>query len=589
MKKLYHWMIQQKAGTVLAVGLFFLINLLSYQWPIRLDLTAEKRYSIDSTSRSIIRSLDDELELVVFLKGGYPSGFKKLATSTDEFLSLLQAENPSRFRYRFISPMDEVENGKLWGDSLIKLGALNINLTVQKKAGQSSNIIFPVALIRYKGQQSLVTLLPGASRSISQVELNQAEALMEHQFTSSIDKLLHPKRPGIAYETGHGEPIDERTYQLRMALQPNYELRTLDLTKQPIVPVGVDVLMIVKPSLRFNEKEKFKIDQFVMRGGKLICFLDHLYAEMDSFARKSELVAFDRDLNIEDLFFKYGARINPDLLMDLRCEVSYVQVGGTAQQPQNEFLPWNYFPLAVAPVADNKLKTAGYVSMRFANSIDTIQTPGVIKTPLLASSDRARVISTPALISLNENSTLPENKLFNRSSIPCAFLLEGQLSSLYRNRVVSSLMDSLTPAGMSFIPQTNRGAVILVGDGDIVLNDYIPAVNEQGQYDPEAPLVPTEMGWNKYTQFEYLTGGDAGRYFIPVANKEFLLNSVEYLVSNSAISRLRSKEIALRLLDGEKVKASRIQWQLITLLAPLVLLVLVAYSVLFWRKKQFVR
>ena len=589
MKKLYHWMIQQKAGTVLAVGLFFLINLLSYQWPIRLDLTAEKRYSIDSTSRSIIRSLDDELELVVFLKGEYPSGFKKLATSTDEFLSLLQAENPSRFRYRFISPMDEVENGKLWGDSLIKLGALNINLTVQKKAGQSSNIIFPVALIRYKGQQSLVTLLPGASRSISQVELNQAEALMEYQFTSSIDKLLHPKRPGIAYETGHGEPIDERTYQLRMALQPNYELRTLDLTKQPIVPVGVDVLMIVKPSLRFNEKEKFKIDQFVMRGGKLICFLDHLYAEMDSFARKSELVAFDRDLNIEDLFFKYGARINPDLLMDLRCEVSYVQVGGTAQQPQNEFLPWNYFPLAVAPVADNKLKTAGYVSMRFANSIDTIQTPGVIKTPLLASSDRARVISTPALISLNENSTLPENKLFNRSSIPCAFLLEGQLSSLYRNRVVSSLMDSLTPAGMSFIPQTNRGAVILVGDGDLVLNDYIPAVNEQGQYDPQAPLVPTEMGWNKYTQFEYLTGGDAGRYFIPVANKEFLLNSVEYLVSNSAISRLRSKEIALRLLDGEKVKASRIQWQLITLLAPLVLLVLVAYSVLFWRKKQFVR
>ncbi len=589
MKKLYHLIIQYKAGAVLAVGLFFFINLLSYQWLVRLDLTAEKRYSIDSTSRSIIRSLDDELELVVFLKGEYPSGFKKLATSTDEFLSLLQAENPSRFRYRFISPMDEVEPGKIWGDSLIKLGALNINLTVQKKAGQSSNIIFPVALIRYKGQQSLVTLLPGASRSISQVELNQAEALMEYQFTSSIDKLLHPKRPGIAYETGHGEPIDERTYQLRMALQPDYELRTLDLTKQPIVPAGVDVLMIVKPSLRFSEKEKFKIDQFVMRGGKLICFLDHLYAEMDSFARKSELVAFDRDLNIEDLFFRYGVRINPDLLMDLRCEVSYVQVGGTAQQPQNEFLPWNYFPLAAAPVTDNKLKTAGYVSMRFANSIDTIQTPGVTKTPLLASSDRARVISTPALISLNENSTLPENKLFSRSSIPCAFLLEGQLSSLYKNRVVSSLIDSLTPAGMSFIPQTNRGVVILVGDGDLVLNDYIPAVNEQGQYDPQAPLVPTEMGWNKYTQFEYLTGGDAGRYFIPVANKEFLLNSVEYLVSNSAISRLRSKEITLRLLDGEEVKASRIQWQLITLLAPLVLLVLVGYSILFWRKKRFAR
>jgi gliding-associated putative ABC transporter substrate-binding component GldG len=374
-----------------------------------------------------------------------------------------------------------------------------------------------------------------------------------------------------------------------MALQADYELRTLDLRKQPIVPAGVDVLMIVKPTLRFSEKEKFKIDQFVMRGGKLICFMDHLVAEMDSFARKSELVAFDRDLNIEDLFFRYGARINPDLLMDLRCEVSYVQVGGTTQQPQNEFLPWNYFPLVAAPVTDNKLKTAGYVSMRFANSIDTVQSPGVLKTPLLASSDRARVISTPALISLNENSTLPENKLFNRSAIPCAFLLEGQFSSLYKNRVFAALMDSLTPAGMSFIPQTAQGAVIVVGDGDLVLNDYIPAVNEQGQYDPQAPLVPTEMGWNKYTQFEYLTGGDAGRYFIPVANKEFLLNCVEYLVNNPAISRLRSKEITLRLLDGEKVNASRMQWQFITLLAPVVLLVLVAYSVLIWRKKKFAR
>lgn len=589
MKKLQHWMVVHKAGALVALVLFLILNFVSYQWTLRLDLTAEKRYSIDSVSRALVRSLDDKLELFVFLKGDYPSGFRKLAASTDQFLSLLQLENPSQFRYRFVSPLDETADGKLWGDSLLKLGALNINLTVQKKAGQSSNIIFPVALLRYKGQQVLINLLPGASRSISQVELNQAEALMEYQFTHSIDKLLNPKRPGIAYETGHGEPMDERTYQLRMALQESYDLRTLDLTRQPLVPPGVDVLLLVKPSLRFSEKEKYKLDQFVMRGGKLICFMDRLVAEMDSFAYKPDLVAFDRDLNLEDLFFRYGARINTDLLMDLRCEVSYVQVGGTSQQPQNEFLPWNYFPLASSPDADTKLKTAGYVSMRFANSIDTVASPGVIKTPLLASSARARVITTPALISLNENSTLPENKLFNRSAIPTAYLLEGQLSSLFRNRVLTALTDSLTPAGVSFIPQTNKGAVILVGDGDVVLNDYLPAVNEQGQYDPQAPLVPTEMGWNKYTQFEYLTGGDAGKFFIPVANKEFLLNCMEYLVSNSAISQLRGKEITLRLLDGQQVKASRLQWQLVTIIIPLILLALIGYVVLIWRKRQFTR
>lgn len=589
MKKLQHWMVVHQLGALVAIGLFLIVNVISYQVSFRLDLTAEKRYSIDSTSRALVQSLDEEVEILVFLKGDYPSGFRKLAASTGQFLLLLQAENPSQFRYHFVSPLDEISNGKLWGDSLIKLGALNINLTVQKKAGQSSNIIFPVALLRYKGQQLLINLLPGASRSISQVELNQAEAMMEYQFISSINKLVHPTRPGVAYETGHGEPMDERTYQLRVALQEGYDLRTLDITRQPIVPAGVDVLLLVKPTLRFSEKDKYKLDQFVMRGGKLICFMDHLVAEMDSFARKPELVAFDRDLNLEDLFFRYGARINPDLLMDLRCEVSYIQVGGTAQQPQNEFLPWNYFPLVAAPAADTKLKTAGYVSMRFANSIDTVLTPGVSKTPLLASSASARVIATPALISLNENSTLPENKLFNRGEIPTAYLLEGRLSSLFKNRAYSSLADSLTPAGVTFIPQTEKGAVILVADGDVVLNDYLPAVNDQGQYDPQAPLVPTEMGWNKYTQFEYLTGGDAGKYFIPVANKEFVLNCMEYLVSNSGISELRGKEITLRLLDGEKVKASRLQWQLLVLLTPLILLVLLGYTVQALRKRQFTR
>lgn len=168
MKKLQHWMVIHKTGALVALVLFLILNLVSYQWPLRLDLTAEKRYSLDSTSRGLIQSLDQEVELLVFLKGDYPSGFRKLAASTDQFLSLLQAENPSKFRYHFVSPLDETVDGKVWGDSLLKLGALNINLTVQKKAGQSSNIIFPVALVRYKGQQALINLLPGASRAISQ-------------------------------------------------------------------------------------------------------------------------------------------------------------------------------------------------------------------------------------------------------------------------------------------------------------------------------------------------------------------------------------------------------------------------------------
>ncbi len=589
MKKLLHWILVHRLGVALALLLFFLLNILASLSDGRLDLTEEKRYTLEEATRQQLQALNEPIEVTVFLKGEFPSGFKKLATSTDQFLSLLQKQNPSRFHYRFVSPLEEVSEGKLWGDSLLSMGALNINLTVQKEAGQSSNILFPVALVEYRGQQSLVTLLPGASRAISQTELNRAEALLEFQFTSVIDKLVHPRKPGIAYEIGHGEPTDQRTYQLRVALQKDYELRTLDLTRQPAVPTGVDLLLLVKPTLRFSENEKLKIDQFVMRGGKLLCFIDNLVAEMDSFGRKPSIVAFDRDLNLGDLFFRYGARINPDLVMDLRCEVSYIQVGGTTQQPQNEFLPWNYYPLVGAPAADKKLKTAGYVGLRFANSIDTVEAPGVTKTPLLASSERARIISTPALISLNENSTVPENKLFNRGEISVAMLLEGQLNSLYRNRIFGAKADSMTRAGQPFIPQATQGGVLLVADGDLVLNDYIPAVDEKGAYDPQAPLVPTEMGWNPYTHFEYLTGGEAGRYFMPVANKEFLLNSVEYLISNPAISGLRAKEITLRLLDGEKVNQYRLWVQLLFILFPLLLLV--GGGVLFQsiRKRKFAR
>ena len=589
MKKLLHWILVHRLGVALALLLFFLLNILASLSDGRLDLTEEKRYTLEEATRQQLQALNEPIEVTVFLKGEFPSGFKKLATSTDQFLSLLQKQNPSRFHYRFVSPLEEVSEGKLWGDSLLSMGALNINLTVQKEAGQSSNILFPVALVEYRGQQSLVTLLPGASRAISQTELNRAEALLEFQFTSVIDKLVHPRKPGIAYEIGHGEPTDQRTYQLRVALQKDYELRTLDLTRQPAVPAGVDLLLLVKPTLRFSENEKLKIDQFVMRGGKLLCFIDNLVDEMDSFGRKPSIVAFDRDLNLGDLFFRYGARINPDLVMDLRCEVSYIQVGGTTQQPQNEFLPWNYYPLVGAPAADKKLKTAGYVGLRFANSIDTVEAPGVTKTPLLASSERARIISTPALISLNENSTVPENKLFNRGEISVAMLLEGQLNSLYRNRIFGAKADSMTRAGQPFIPQATQGGVLLVADGDLVLNDYIPAVDEKGAYDPQAPLVPTEMGWNPYTHFEYLTGGEAGRYFMPVANKEFLLNSVEYLISNPAISGLRAKEITLRLLDGEKVNQYRLWVQLLFILFPLLLLV--GGGVLFQsiRKRKFAR
>jgi gliding-associated putative ABC transporter substrate-binding component GldG len=292
-------------------------------------------------------------------------------------------------------------------------------------------------------------------------------------------------------------------------------------------------------------------------------------------------------LNLDDLFFRYGARINTDLLMDLRCEFTYVQVGGTAEQPQNEFLPWNYFPLLSA--ADSKLRTPGYIGTRFAHSIDTIAVAGVKKYPLLVSSERARTISTPALVSLNENSTLPDNTKFNRASIPAAVLLEGSFTSLFKNRASLAQLDAWKAAGQTFRKSSESTAIIVAADGDLPLNEYIPVLDASGQIDPRGGMEPVEMGWNKYTRFEALTQGPAGKYFIPVANREFLLNAVEYLVSDPALAQIRSKELVLRLLDGPQVKAKKLQWQLLCIGLPLLLLVLGGALYQGWRKQSYAR
>src|SRR5258706_9311685 len=224
----------------------------------RFDLTKEKRYTLSKATKELLNSLDDDVQIDVFLKGDFPAGFRKLANSTEDFLQLMKDRNGSKIHYRFISPQTEMPGTNvLYGDSLRKLGAIPINLTVQKEAGESSNIIFPAALIHYKGKQSLVNLYPGASGRISQDEINSAEALMEYQFVKTLDKLTKENKPSIAYAIGNGEPTDARCVDLVETLSKDYEFGMLNLQTQPVIP-NVDILLIVKPTLQFTEAEKLK-------------------------------------------------------------------------------------------------------------------------------------------------------------------------------------------------------------------------------------------------------------------------------------------------------------------------------------------
>jgi ABC-2 type transport system permease protein len=563
------------------LAILFVINFLASAFHSRFDLTKEKRYTLSKATKELLKDLDDNVSIDVFLKGEFPAGFRKLANSTDEFLQLLKDRNSSKIHYHFISPQDEMPGtSKLYGDTLVGMGAVPINLTVQKKSGESSNIIFPVAVIHYKGKHSLVNLYPGASGRISQDEINVAEALMEYQFAKSLDKLIQANKPGVAYAIGNGEPIDGRAYDLVETLKQDYEFGMLNLQTQSKIPDGVNVLLIVKPTQQFTEDEKIKIDQYVMGGGKLLCFIDNLIAEQDSLSFKPETIAYDRDLNLTDLFFKYGLRINTNLVMDLQCDMIPLVVGGTADNPQFEFLHWNYFPL-FAP-GSNKLlnKNLGYISGRFVNSIDTIQVAEVQKTVLLATSSNSRIISTPALISLNENKNAPEDEKFRQSNIPVAMLLQGKFTSLYRNRVSQLQKDSLTAHGINYSSESVAdNKIIVAADGDIVLNDMLPV--------PNSSPIPLPMGWNKYTYREYQNQTEYGKAFVPVANRDFLLNCIEYLVNKPGIIETRNKDIVLRLLDTQKVREQKTTWQFINIALPILLVILFGFIYQRIRKRKY--
>lgn len=542
-----------------------IVNIIAANLHRRFDLTEEKRYSVSADTRQLIRQAD-ELQITLFLTGELPAEFRRLSTVAQDFVSELREANPSKISYRTVDPLSEVSDGKLWADSLKTLGASAINLNVQLKAGEETKLVYPYAVVQRGEQLALVNLFQSSKRNISIAELNNAEAMLEYQFARAIDQLTSNARPGVAYAVGNDEPTNAQVFDLQQTIASHYKFGTFNLATQRSIPTEIDVLLIVKPASPFSDAEKLKLDQYVMNGGKVIWFIDNLHAEQDSLSLKSQLIAYERGLNIEDLLFNYGVRINPDLIMDLQCDFLPFMVGGSRTEPQYEFLHWNYYPLFETRGNHMINKNLGLVAGRYVNSIDTIERPGVKKTFLLQSSENSRVISTPALISPNENRNTPQDVLFSRKAIPAAVLLEGKFQSLYKNRISRSQLDTLNQFG-GFKEESMDNKMIVVADGDLVLNDVSP---RQG---------PLPMGLNLFTA--------GSQYEFQFANRDFLLNCLEYLISKTSIISTRNKEVVLRMLDVRRVDAERTRWQLINIVLPIIVILLFALIYLEVRRRAF--
>lgn len=544
------------------------LNILASYLHTRLDLTEDKRYTLSASTKKLLRHLDDKIMVQVLLKGKYPAGFRQLAASTQDLLDEFREYANGKLQYVFINPgadLGDSAKAALF-DSLRAKGIQPYNLRVQQdinEEGVSERLVFPGAILKYKGKELGIDLLQSQVIQNQFESLNSSTALLEYKFANAIYRLQQKEKPLVGYALGHGEPLGLQVYDALNTLQQHYQLDTINIKDASFIPRDFAAIVIVKPTNAFNEKDKLKIDQYIMHGGKVLWMIDNLNAELDSLRHHNNFIAFDRGLNLEDQLFKYGLRINPNLIQDLYCDQIPLVVGAIGHQPQMQFVPWPYFPL-FTPTADHPIvKNMDAVVGHFVNSIDTTRGGNIRKTVLLASSRYSRTVSTPVLISWETVKMAPRPQEFRQQFLPAAVLLEGSFTSVFKNRLGPAAIDSFAQMTHErFLEKSVPNKMIVAADADIITN----AVSQR-----EGPLP---MGMNEYNHAQF-------------ANKEFFLNSMEYLTNTSGIMETRAKDYKLRLLDINKVKREKTQWQLLNFALPIGFVLLFGMIFRYLRQRRY--
>jgi ABC-2 type transport system permease protein len=550
---------------------FIVIIYLASLTHTRIDLTKEKRFSISPSTKRILKNLDDQVQIDVYLTGDLSAGFRRLSVASEEMLSEFKEYGKTNIQYRFIKPGEGLPDSlryKLY-DSLVQMGVKPFNSQVTAKEGEekTERLIFPAAMVKYKDRQIPVDLMSGKSGMDEETSLNYSEALLEFKFADAIDKLTRKQVPIVAYAAGNGEPLppNEKIKDLFVSMSGDYRFGVIDLKTGNIDADTINALLIVKPSLAFTDAEKLKIDQYVMHGGNVIWFIDKLYAEIDSLLRsQADFIAFDKNLNLDDILFKYGARINSDLVQDLKCAKQPLVVGQMGGQPQIQRIPFPYYPLLSSPSNHPIAKNMDDVLSIFPGSIDTVKAPGIEKTILLSTDTNSRTLSTPALVSLQSVKTEEDLRTFNKSYLPVAVLLEGKFTSLFANRFTSDLNDTLKRfSNKPFVASATKPAKqIVVSDGDIVTNVITESKG------------PLPMGMQQFENYQF-------------ANREFLMNAMDYLVNPNGVLETRNKDFTLRLLDKQKILTEKTMWQLINIGLPILLVLFFGWVYQFMRRKNF--
>ena len=527
----------------------------------RIDLTAEKRYSLNSLSKEIVRKLDEPVFIDLFLAGDLHPGFLKFQKEIKEKIADYNAYSDKRINLNIINPYsfaDTKKRDKLFG-TLVQKGLQPVDLQIKTEKGTSTRYIFPGVLIRYKENEIGLNLLMNNPMLPGEQNLNNSVESLEYEFTNAFNRLLGEEKQTVAFLSGQGELGELETEDIRQTLAGNYQVIRISADE---LTDKVKTLVIANPEKPFEEKDKLQIDQFIMQGGRVLWLIDPVQVSLDSLRRGQTTLAFPRNLNLDDQLFKYGVRLNPNLIQDAECMMIPLNVAPAGSQASFKPFPWYYSPLLLP--SDSHVIGRGIRRLKseFVSSADTVSHSGKItKQVILATSPYSRIMNTPLQVSLASVNNPPARNLFSHPSVPVGILLEGEFSSVFKNRMVETLGYSSS----ALKTESENTKMIVIADGNIIANQYSMRTGK-----PE--IKP--LGYDMYSEQTF-------------GNKEFLANAVNYLCDDSGLMALKSRVFQIRLLDKVKINEQKMKWQLVNLLIPIGLVLIFGLVFNFVRRRRF--
>lgn len=538
-----------------------LLNIASFYFYQRFDLTDDNRYTLSPEAKEIIDDLEAPIVVDVFLKGDFPAQFRKLQLETRQLLEEFAAFNPN-IKFNFINPLEGGGDAAAIATEFYNMGMTPARINVVENGRSSETIIFPWAMANYGEETVKIPLLKNVLGATTEERVTASIEQLQYAFADAFSKLVNPKRRKIAVMRGNGELPDRYIADFVRSLQDYYFTAAFTLDSVAVNPQETlenlkeyDLVIEARPTEPYTEQEKFVLDQYLMSGGKMLWMVDRVAMETDSlFSADQSALAYSQELNLGDYFFKYGVRINPLLVKDL-YSAPIVLASGSGSNTVFTPYPWPFYPLASTPNNHPVNIDIGPVKFEYASPIDTLEN-GIAKTVLLSSSPATKLQGIPEVISLDLIAKKPDFSTYNNGPQPLAVLLEGEFTSVYKNRIKPFELENP-------LDQSSATAMIVISDGNVVKNQL-----QRGEV--------LELGFDRYTGNTY-------------GNKEFLINSVNYLLNDTGLLELRSKKISIAFLDLMEVEEKRTYWQLINILAPLGILLLFAGLFFLYRKMKYIR